>query len=148
MSSTYANFVNKGSDESINIIINGKSIVLSHNDCIQFNRYINPLNGEDNKNYLCTAKIIGFGYGGSPSDPSVLINRIFFLPWRDEEGRWGSSKRYIGLVSSYLTRHDIQEWQTIKKIPCPVQAAGKYKNRKSTKQTRNSKTNRSRVNKF
>jgi hypothetical protein len=146
-----AKFVTK---ESINIIINGKSVVLSHGDCIKFNRYLNLYNGEDIRSYVCTAKIIGFGYNGSPSNPNVIINRILYLPWRDEEGRWGSETREIGLASSNLTLHNIKEWQTIQKIPCPVpvQAAGKYKNkyknRKSTKQTRRRKKKRSRVNKF
>ena len=147
MSSTYATFVNKDSNESINIIINGEPMVLSHNDCIQFNRYINLLDGEDNQTYSCTAKIIGFGHSGSPSEASALITRIFFLPWREKEGRWGpptSYKRYIGLLSSWLGWHDIPEWTTIKKIPCPEQSAGKYNIRKSTKQTRRSRKRYSR----
>ena len=59
MSSTYATFVNKDSNESINIIINGEPMVLTKDGCIQFNRYIG-----EGENILTLAKILDFGGNG------------------------------------------------------------------------------------
>ena len=134
-----ANFVNKDSSESINININGVPIILRKGDCIQFSRALG-----DGENILTIAKILGFANSGNN------INRIFFLPWR-EEGHWGptgSRMRAIGLTGSYvLTGYPgfgKPEWQTIKLVPCPEQAGGKRKNRKSTKKTQRIRKRQSR----
>jgi hypothetical protein len=121
------------SNQSIHIIINGEPQVLTKDDCIQFNRYM------EGGNILTIAKILGFGNSGKK------INRIFFLPWR-ESGRWGTDilpERAIGLEKPYLL-FGKPEWTTIKLVPCPEQSAGKYNNRKSTKQTRRSRKRQSR----
>ena len=130
----HATYVLKNSQESINIIINGEPMVLTKGDCIQFNRYVN-----EGENLSTIAKILSFGYSGGN-----YINRIFFLPWR-QEGIWGSHTspaRAIGLENPYLWGKP--EWTTIKKIPCPDQAGGKCKNRKSTKQTQRIRKRQSR----
>ncbi len=89
----------------INININDEFIELSIGDYIEFNR-----NGK-----IIQAKILNFGWNYS----SKYINRIFYLPWRINENKWGEHlipMRGIQLELHFPHNYELGDWTTIKKI--------------------------------
>jgi hypothetical protein len=96
----------------ITIVIGGISVELSTGDCIQFIRDV--VEGE---NPTTIAKILGFG------GTIDRINRIFYVPWRTKENRWGTNNifnpREIGLMHPYVGGSG-GNWTTITKLTeCP-----------------------------
>lgn len=87
---------------------------LSEGDFIEFNRKVLT------EIKLQKAKILSFGWHNGSSH----ANRIFFLPWREEESRWGSHiipMRGIPLEHGYFCDGDLADqlngdWTTIKKL--------------------------------
>ena len=116
MPAAHATFVNPADHSSINIVINGVPTVLSRGDCIRFRRTV--VAGHDP---ITTAKIIDFGWSGG------YVNRIFYLPWRVAEQRWGSGQlpmREIGLEPQYIGTMSGEDWTTITKLAnCPASIA-------------------------
>jgi len=91
-----------------------ETIELSEGDFIEFKRKcLSEIKTQ-------RAKILAFGWHNG----SLCANRIFFLPWREEESRWGSHvipMRGIPLEHSYFRDGDLSDqpngdWTTIKKL--------------------------------
>ena len=115
------------SDRAIDITINSTPVRISIGSFIQFDRWV--------FNYKPTltisieptltisivkTKAIVTHFGGSfniTDHTKSSVNRIFYLPWREDEQRWTTSSypRAIGLTSGYLNEY----WDTIKIIGCP-----------------------------
>jgi len=117
MEFAHATYAAPPSQNSINIVINGVPLVLTRGDCIRFRRRV--VEGADP---MTTARILDFGYSGGQ-----YVNRIFYLPWREETQRWGSGTlplRQIGLESPHLGGMSGEDWRTITKLDaCPVPVA-------------------------
>jgi len=89
----------------INISINNELIELSVGDYIEFKR----------NSIVTQAKILDFGWNVS----SPYVNRIFYLPWRTKENKWGETtrpKRGIPLEFPFFHNYQLGDWTTIKKI--------------------------------
>jgi hypothetical protein len=126
-----ATFVDK-SRQSIAITIDGVPQTLSVNDCISFNRDV-----KEGADPYTIAKILGFGYAGDK-----YVNRIFYVPWRVAEKRWGSQtlqSRAVGLESPYKGSNE-GDWTTLVKLAkCPDQNGGKRKTNRAKKSKRNTR---------
>ena len=78
--SASATFVEECNFKKIRLTIENEIVELEEGDLIEFKRKGLP------EGKLQRAKILAFGWHNS----SQYANRIFFLPWREEENRWGS----------------------------------------------------------
>jgi hypothetical protein len=108
-----------GSDKQIKITINSIPVPISVGSFIQFDRWVLNYNPTLTISIVKTKAIVTH-FGGSfhsTDDTKSSVNRIFYLPWREDERRWTTSSypRAIGLTSGYLNEY----WDTIKVIGCP-----------------------------
>ena len=114
---TKASFVEESNLTKIQLAIENETvetIELSEGDFIEFNRKVLT------EIKLQKAKILAFGWHNG----SLYANRIFFLPWREEESRWGSHvipMRGIPLEREYFHDGDLSDqpngdWTTINKL--------------------------------
>ena len=109
-----ATFVEDSKLTKIQLTIENATVELSEGDFIEFNRKVLT------EIKLQRAKILAFGWHNG----SLCANRIFFLPWREEESRWGSHiipMRGIPLEHGYFCDGDLAnqpngDWTTIKKL--------------------------------
>ena len=138
------------SDETkvLDIIIKGQHVILKIGDCIQFdkNHYKFPdIDADDDTDVEVTkVKTIGLIVDFAYSNWELINpNRIFYVPWIDEENRWEHDifpRKSIGIWGDYLFNN---EWTTIVKLEnCPGIAKGGYKSAK-----KKSRNNRLRISK-
>jgi hypothetical protein len=108
--SANATFIEDYNYSKIQIIIDDKIVELSDGDYIEFNR--------EGKKTI--AKILTFGWHNS----SQYANRIFFLPWREEEKRWGSNTipmrgiplEFMFFCDGNLSEQLFGDWTTIRRL--------------------------------
>jgi hypothetical protein len=116
--SANALFVEGSNLTKIQLTIENETVELSHGDFMEFKRKgLSEIKTQ-------RAKILSFGWHNGSS----YANRIFFLPWRDEESRWGShvipmrlSQSDTPLEHSYFHDGDLADqpngdWTTIRKL--------------------------------
>lgn len=118
--------------QSIEITIGGVPQTLSVGDCVSFNRVV-----KEGADPYTIAKISGFGSSGGQ-----YVNRIFYVPWRVAEKRWGSQtlpQRAVGLEHPYKGGNE-GDWTTLVKLAkCPDQNGGKRKTSRAKKSKRNTR---------
>ena len=107
------------SDDKIEIIIDSRRVEISIGSFIQFDRWVLNYNPTLTISIVKTKAIVTH-FGGSfdsTDHKKSRVNRIFYLPWREDENRWTTSSypRAIGLTSGYLNEY----WDTIQVIGCP-----------------------------
>lgn len=127
-SSAKATYVEGTKQTAIHIVIDSMPVVLARGDCIEFRRVV-----KTGENPVTVAKILGFSYNGKG-----YVDRIFYLPWRVNEKKWGSSafpQRQIGLERPYSGGDD-GDWTTIVKLAaCPDAVVGGRKKNSTRKKT-------------
>lgn len=106
-------------DDKIEITINSRSVNISIGSFITFDRWVMNYNPTLTISIAKTKAIVThFGGSFNSADHTKSnVNRIFYLPWREDERRWTTSSypRAIGLTSGYLNEY----WDTIQVIECP-----------------------------
>lgn len=106
-------------DDKIEIIIDSRRVEISIGSFIEFDRWVFNYNPTLTISLVKTTAIVTH-FGGSfdsTDHKKSSVNRIFYLPWREDERRWTTSSypRAIGLTSGYLNEY----WDTIKVTECP-----------------------------
>ena len=107
--SAHATVVEGSNLSKIKIMIKGKPVILSKEDCIKFIRK------DEHKNDMETiAKITGFAFTNS------LPTGIYFLPWRLAEKRWATEITPHRMIDLAKPLSGFGDWRTIiKQDICP-----------------------------
>lgn len=112
--SAKATYTEGSKRQKIDIVIDGMPLVLAIGECIEFKRDVKA--GADP---LTIGKIMGFGYAGG-----AFVNRLFYLPWRVDTKKWGSTQNTIGLEPPFSGGVE-GDWTTIVKLAaCPDAVIG------------------------
>ena len=124
--SAKATYTQGANRQKIDIVIDSMPLVLAIGDCIEFKRDVKA--GADP---LTVGKIMGFGYSGGE-----FVNRIFYLPWRVDTKKWGSSQNAIGLERPFSGSVE-GDWTTIVKLAaCPdAVVGGRRRSRRGKRRT-------------